>query len=144
MDVATNYTRDGSEPSLTCPDVVRKKRVKKPPRPQLLTRDMLDGRTNAAKAFDALVAAIESDLGGHDQLSAIELSLIEGFAGAYITLQNINCQIALGKAINISDQALSISAMVRVASRLGEQRRARDITEQRHSDPSPLREGLAP
>jgi len=32
----------------------------------------LDGRTSAAKAFDRLVADIESDLGGSDRLSAIE------------------------------------------------------------------------
>jgi hypothetical protein len=36
---------------------------------QLLTRDALDGRTNAAKLFDRLIADIESDLGGRDELS---------------------------------------------------------------------------
>jgi hypothetical protein len=64
---------------------------------QLPTRDDLDGRTNTAKAFDALVTTIEADLGGADQLSAIERSLIEGFAGATITLQGINYRIALGE-----------------------------------------------
>ena len=42
----------------------RGRRVK----PYLLTRDQLDGRTGAAKAFDALVIAIENDLGGPDAL----------------------------------------------------------------------------
>jgi hypothetical protein len=46
---------------------------------RLLTRDQLDGRTNAAKVFDRLVTNIEADLGGRDQLSTIELALIEAF-----------------------------------------------------------------
>jgi hypothetical protein len=58
-------------------------------------------------------------LGGADQLSAIERALIEGFAGATITLQGINYKIALGQVIEVTDLAQAISAMVRVASRLG-------------------------
>ena len=49
-----------------------------------------DGRTSAAKAFDRLVADIESDLGGSDRLSAVERALVEGFAGAAVTLQHLN------------------------------------------------------
>jgi hypothetical protein len=50
--------------------------------PQLLSRDELDGRSNAAKAFDRLARAIESDLGGRDQLSMIARTLIEAYVGA--------------------------------------------------------------
>ena len=52
---------------------------------QLLTCRELDGRISAAKAFDRLVADIESDLGGSDRLSAIERALVKGFAGAAVT-----------------------------------------------------------
>jgi hypothetical protein len=62
--------------------------------PPLLTCRELDGRTSAAKAFDRLVADIESDLGGSDRLSAIERALVEGFAGAAVTLQHLNTQLA--------------------------------------------------
>jgi hypothetical protein len=96
-------------------------------RPQLLTRDQLDGRTNAAKMFDRLVAEIESDLGGHDQLSTIERTLVEAYVGAAITLHALNCQLALGQKIDLGQQAVAVSAMVRVASRLGLQRRAKDV-----------------
>src|SRR5262249_132028 len=48
------------------------RRSHKATQPELLTRRELDGRTSAAKAFDRLVADIESDLGGSDRLSAIE------------------------------------------------------------------------
>jgi hypothetical protein len=96
-------------------------------RPQLLTRDQLDGRTNAAKAFDQLVTDIEIDLGGHDQLSAIEVALIEAFAGAAVTLQHLNTQLALGQEIDLSQHAQAVSAMVRVAAKLGLRRRARVV-----------------
>ena len=70
-------------------------------RPQLLTRDQLDGRTSAAKVFDRLVAAIEADLGGADQLSAIERNLIQAFAGAAVTLHHLNARLMAGEEIMI-------------------------------------------
>ena len=118
-------------PTACLPDAsakpVKRRRDKKRTRPQLLTRDTLDGRTNAAKAFDRLVADIERDLGGSDRLSTIERSLIEGFAGAAVTLQHLNTQLALGQEIDLSQHAQAVSAMVRVASRLGLQRRMKDV-----------------
>jgi hypothetical protein len=82
----------------------RPRNYKRATRPQFLTRDMLDGRTNAAKAFDAIVRAIVADLGGADQISAIERALVEGFAGAAVSLQNINTRLALGEAIISSNR----------------------------------------
>ena len=96
-------------------------------RPQLLTRDRLDGRTGAAKVFDRLVADIENDLGGHAALSTIERALVEAFAGAAVTLQHLNARLALGQSIDLAQHAQAVSAMVRVASRLGLQRRAKDV-----------------
>jgi hypothetical protein len=131
MEHVENSSANASQPPAAClPEALSKptrRRSKKPTRPQLLTRDQLDGRTNAAKAFDQLVADIEADLGGHDRLSAIELQLIEGFAGAAVTLQHLNTQLALGQPIDLSQHAQCVSAMVRVASRLGLQRRAKDV-----------------
>jgi len=96
-------------------------------RPQLLTRDQLDGRTSAAKVFDRLVTAIEADLGGADQLSAIERNLVQAFAGAAVTLHHLNAQLMAGHEINLAQHAQAVSAMVRVASRLGLQRRQKDV-----------------
>ena len=73
-----------------------------------------NGRTSAAKAFDRLVADI--DLGGSDRLSAIERTLVEGFAGTAVTLQHLNTQLALGQPIDLSQHAQAVSAMVRVAT----------------------------
>jgi hypothetical protein len=105
-----------------------KKRRHRPARPQLLTRDQLDGRTNAAKAFDAIVTNISIDLGGADQLSTIERLLIEGFAGAAVLAEGLNCRMLLGEQIDLAQHAQAISAMVRVATRLGLSRRARDVS----------------
>ncbi len=91
-------------------------------------RSQLDGRTNAAKFFDSLVADIEADLSGRDQLTAIQRALVEAFAGACVSLQHLNAKLALGEEIDISQHAQCVGAMVRVASRLGIERRQKDIT----------------
>ena len=117
-------------PTVRLPEAASKpirRRSKRATRPQLLTRNLLDGRTNAAKIFDRLVTDIESDLGGHGQLSTIEVALIEAFAGAAVTLNNLNTRLALGQEIDLSQHAQAVSAMVRVATRLGLQRRAKTV-----------------
>jgi hypothetical protein len=109
------------------PAKVVRRRPHRQARPQLLTREHLDGRTNAAKLFDRLARDIEIDLGGRDQLSTIEVTLIEAYVGAAVTLHHLNTQLALGQPIDLSQHAQAVTAMVRVASRLGLQRRARDV-----------------
>jgi hypothetical protein len=110
-------------------DVVRSARGKfrRATKPQLLTRSQLDGRTNAAKVFDRLVSDIEGDLGGADQLSTIERALVEAFAGATVMVQFVNTRLALGEQVDPSEACSAVSAMVRIASRLGVSRRARDV-----------------
>src|SRR5262249_11715347 len=122
-----------SELALSSPGPAPKKRgPHRATRPQLLTRDLIDGRTNAAKVFDRLVSNIETDLGWRDRLSAIELALVEAFAGAAVTLENLNTRLLLGEEIDLGQHAQAVSAMVRVASRLGLQRRARDVDVRLH------------
>jgi hypothetical protein len=98
---------------------------------RLLDRESLDRRSAVFKVFDRLVSAIHVDMGGRDQLSAIELALIEAYAGAAVTLNHLNTQILAGAEIDsamVAMHAQAISAMVRVASRLGTARRAKDVT----------------
>jgi hypothetical protein len=114
-------------PACSPESLAKRRRQHKATQPQLLTRAQLDGRTSAAKALDKLVADIEADLGGRDPLSTIELALIEAFAGATVTLQHLNTRLALGQEIDLSQHAQAVSSMVRVASRLGLQRRAREF-----------------
>jgi hypothetical protein len=126
-----NTPVDAPQPPPAClpeaPSKPTRRRSKKPTRPQLLSRDQLDGRTNAAKVFDRIVSGIVADLGGADQLSTIEMELIEAFAGAAVTLNNLNTRLALGQEIDLGQHAQAVTAMVRVATRLGLQRRAKDV-----------------
>jgi hypothetical protein len=106
-------------------------------------RSQLDNRTAAAKAFDLLVREIENDLASdRDQLSAIERSLIEAYAGATIAMQGITAMQAAGQSIIVSDLAKAISSMVRVAARLGEQRRLKPVNGVARPDASSLRASL--
>jgi hypothetical protein len=122
MDAAANYAEIG-------PGSV----ADQPPKPsrrrklQLVNRTLLDGRTAPAKAFGQLQGAVVRDLGGADQLSAIELSLIEAFCGAAIVVDHLNTELMLGKQIDMSQHSAAIGAMVRVASRLGLRRRPKEI-----------------
>ena len=108
--------------------------AEKPPKnrkrtkPQLPSREELDGRLNAPKAFERRVSAIKADLGGVDQLSTIEIDLVEAFANSAAALDNLNVRLLLGEKIDLTELSQIISAMVRVASRLGLRRRSRDVT----------------
>ena len=96
----------------------------------MLDRGSLDGRTATAKAFDLLVRAIHADLGCRDQLSAIEASLVESFAGAAVVLDHLNAKILAGAEIDhalVAMHAAAISAQVRCAAKLGTGRRSKPV-----------------
>jgi hypothetical protein len=116
-DTATTRAGNGADRVLTRSGKIR-----------LLTLDVLDQRTAAAKLFVRMVADIENDLGGHGELSTIERALVEGFAGAAVSLANLNTRLALGESIDLSQHAQVVSAMVRITGRLGVTRRQRDVT----------------
>ena len=109
-------------------------------RPQLLNRYQLDGRTNAAKAFDAIAEGIAQDLGGQDQLSTVQRHLVEAFAGAAVHVHDLNARLLLGQEVDILAHSQAISTMVRVASRIGVRRVARDVTPSLHEYLPPAEE----
>jgi hypothetical protein len=90
----------------------------------------LEQATGAARFFDKMVREIETDLGGRRQLSRIQAELIRAFAGAATTLQYLNVQVALGEtsAIDLGGYATVASTMLRIGSKLGLQRRPKDVT----------------
>jgi hypothetical protein len=95
---------------------------------QLLTRESLDGRTKARRRFDAIAEGIAEDLGGEDQLSTVQRHLVEAFAGAAVHVHDLNARLLLGEEVDITAHASAISTMVRIASRIGIHRVARDVT----------------
>jgi hypothetical protein len=110
-------------------NVVDLKKRKTKPR---ATRDLvaIDQHSGAGWFFAKLVHDIESDLAGRRNLSRIESELIRAFAGAATTLQYLNHQVLLGESseIDLTGYATIASTMVRIGSRLGLGRRARDVT----------------
>jgi hypothetical protein len=94
---------------------------------RLISADELDGRTRARRAFNALVSGITADLGGEDQLSTIERALIQAFAGVSVHAADMNARLLQGDPIDLTEHAATVGAMVRLASRLGIQRRPREV-----------------
>ena len=127
---------EGPEPPVPQPEAVgeparqapRHPRRHRRSRPQLPSLAELDGRTNSARALKQLIRDIEQDLGGADQLSTIERELVAGFAGAALTARSLNIKLALGQDVLPAELSQSVSTMVRVAHRLGHQRRQKDVT----------------
>lgn len=101
----------------------------KPAKARLTTAEQLDGRTKTKKLFNQLVRDIETDLGGRDRLSAIEKSLVQAFVGSTVMVSSLNAKLLCGERVSLPDHATCVSSMVRVASRLGLRRRARDVVE---------------
>jgi hypothetical protein len=95
---------------------------------RLLTRSNLDGRTKARKQFDAIAKGIAVDLGGEDRLSTVQRHLVEAFAGAAVHVHELNARLLLGEEVDTLVHSQVISTMVRIASRIGTQRVARDVT----------------
>lgn len=106
----------------------QKRRRKRAQKAYLLTPDNLDKRSRAYQTYTGITSGIQSDLGGRDRLSTVELSLIDAYAGACIHVYDLNAKLLLGELVELGDHAAAISAMVRVASRIGIQRRMHDVT----------------
>jgi hypothetical protein len=88
---------------------------------QLLDIRRLDQRSNAVKEFTALIARIETDLGG--DLGAVEKELVHTFAAASITVRNISAQIALGKQVDAAALSAIGGLALKLASKLGLKKR---------------------
>ena len=99
--------------------------------PRRARRDLvpLDKTSGPSRFFHRCVREIEGDLGGRQNLSRIEGELVRAFAGAATTLQYLNVQVALGdiSELDLGSYATLASTLVRLGSRLGLQRRAKDI-----------------
>ena len=95
---------------------------------RLLDRSNLDRRTKAAQKFNSIAAGIADDLGGEARLSTVQKHLVEAFAGAACHVNDLNAKLLLGLEVDIVAHAQAISTMVRVATRIGVERVARDVT----------------
>jgi hypothetical protein len=53
--------------------------------------------------------------------------LVEAFAGAAVHVHDLNARLLLGEKVNILEHSTAISTLVRIASRLGTERVAREV-----------------
>jgi hypothetical protein len=119
---------DAPVPNFKKPKKYKYRASHKANKPQLLTRDRLDGRRNAVATFDKHAREIQNDLGGYEALSAVQLALVEAFVGESLVMQTMNAKIMLGQEVDLGLHALVAGAMCRLATRLGVKRQARDVT----------------
>jgi hypothetical protein len=106
--------------------------LKQQAKPKRAKRDLveIDKSSGAGRFFAKLVRDVEGDLAGRRNLSRIELEFIQAFAGAATTLRYLNHQVLLGELseIDLTGYATIASTMLRIGSKLGLGRRARDVT----------------
>jgi hypothetical protein len=94
---------------------------------RLLDADQLDGRCKARRAYGTIVRGIVADLGGPGELSTVEHTLVQAYAGVAVQNADLNARLLRGETIDLVEYAAMIGAMVRIASRLGIGRRPRTV-----------------
>jgi hypothetical protein len=88
----------------------------------------LDMRSAMARRFKDITRAIFVDQGGEDRCSESRKQLIRRFAAAALIAEQMESRLANGGEIDISEHAQLSSTLVRIAQRIGINRRAKDIT----------------
>lgn len=87
----------------------------------------VDGRSGAARRYRDIVAQIVIDQVGVDLIAEARLQLIRRFSACAVLAGTMEAALANGESIDITQHAQLASSMVRVASRIGINRRAREI-----------------
>jgi hypothetical protein len=94
-------------------------------------RDILpgvDGRSQIARRYRDISTAIFADAGGIERCSEARQQLIRRFAACSVIAESMEAELANGKPINIAEHSQLSSTLTRLASRIGIDRRAHDIT----------------
>jgi hypothetical protein len=93
-------------------------------------RDVLpgvDGRTEIARRFYDICQALIADQAGLDRCSEVRLQLIRRFAATACVAEEMEARLASGESIDIGQHAQLCSSLVRLAPRIGLNRKAREI-----------------
>lgn len=113
-------------------DAVRP-RVAKDPRKSRVTngRDLLpncDQRSAIARRYRDVINAILVDQAGIDGCSEARRQLIRRFAAVSVLAEQLESRLVSGEQIDINEHATLSSTLVRLAQRIGIDRRMRDVT----------------
>jgi hypothetical protein len=88
----------------------------------------IDGRSTIARRFRDVVRDIVSDHGGIEMVAETRLQLIRRFAANCVLAEAMEARLAQGETIDISEHCNLAGVAVRIATRLGLNRRPRDVT----------------
>lgn len=94
---------------------------------RLLTLGDLDGRTLAAKAARALIADLESDLGGADHLSAAQRALVMRAAITGAMVEHLEASWLSGGEYDVLAYTALTKLQLRLLTALGLERRTGDL-----------------
>jgi hypothetical protein len=87
----------------------------------------VDGRSLIARRYRDIASAILVDQGGNDRCSESRKQLIRRFAAAAVLAEQMEAKLANGEAIDVPQHALLCSSLVRLAQRIGLERRSRTV-----------------
>ena len=93
-------------------------------------RDVLpgvDGRSVIARRYYDIQSAIIVDQGGADRISEARLQLVRRFSAAAVMAELLEAKLAAGEEISITEHALLVSSLVRVANKIGIDRIPKDV-----------------
>jgi hypothetical protein len=92
----------------------------------------VDGRSIIARRYRDIMSAIVVDQGGADQISETRLQLIRRFSAAAVLAEQMESRLANGEQIDVSEHALLVSSLVRIARLIGIDRVPVDISPTLH------------
>jgi hypothetical protein len=95
---------------------------------RFLTLADLDRRTSAFRQTEALISALESDLGGADALTTGERQLVQRAAVLGAVLEDMETRWIGGMPMDASAFCTVVNAQRRVLETIGLKRRQRDVT----------------
>jgi hypothetical protein len=87
-----------------------------------------DGRSFVVRRYRDITDAIFVDQGGEDRCSESRKQLIRRFAAAAVIAERMEAELANGGMINITEHAQLSSTLVRIAQRIGINRRLKNVT----------------
>jgi len=87
----------------------------------------IDGRSPMARRYRDIAAALVGDSAGIDQIAEARLQLIRRFSAACVMAEAMEAELVMGKSIDVTEHSLLSSTLVRLASRLGIDRRSKVI-----------------
>lgn len=101
---------------------------KKHRKSRLVTLDSLDQRTSAARRVREVMGALESDLGGSDNLSTAQRILVGRIATQAAIIESSEAAWARGEGVDIGTYTTMVNALRRNLETIGLKRIARDET----------------